>query len=494
MATLSPLPKLYFTGSDGLPLVGGKLYTYAAGTTTPLATYTDSSGGTANANPVILDSRGEASVWLDNSTYKFVLKDDTDALIWTQDNITNGTATSEYASQWLTSVSGTNAVVGSSTYSLAAYAAGLAFRFVPASINTGAVTLNINGLGAKNVLRAGGLALLPGHLQTGSVHTVVYDGTQFTLQNPSINPARVTVASHATTSAIWVASDEINFTGTETITDFPDAPKAGEWRRLICAGACVFTNNANIAVQGAANYTAAAGDIVTIHALTTTSFRVDVQAASQLPVVPNATTSVVGIVELATQTEVDEYTAGKVPTADLLKTNLLRNEQLFTATGTFTQPTGVTKVFVELAGGGGGGGSGNGGNYQAGGYGGFSSGWVTIAANQTVTIGAGGNGADAVNTNGSDGGTTSFGALISATGGGGGQAATAGANGTGSGGLLDLSYTSPTGLGVFAAPGAGGDAGAGGAQGIGSSNILTLGTQPSAKGGGGQGGYCIVRW
>ena len=46
--TLSPAPKLQFFGADGLPLVGGKLYTYAAGTSTPLATYTDSTGATAS--------------------------------------------------------------------------------------------------------------------------------------------------------------------------------------------------------------------------------------------------------------------------------------------------------------------------------------------------------------------------------------------------------------------------------------------------------------
>jgi hypothetical protein len=84
---LSPLPKLQFFGDDGNPLVGGKLYTYAAGTSTPLVTYTDSTGTTANTNPVILDSRGEANVWLSNASYKIVLKTSTETLIWTVDNI-----------------------------------------------------------------------------------------------------------------------------------------------------------------------------------------------------------------------------------------------------------------------------------------------------------------------------------------------------------------------------------------------------------------------
>jgi hypothetical protein len=87
MATISPQPKLQFFTANGEPLSGGKLYTYAAGTTTPLATYTDEGGLTPNANPVILNSRGEASVWLDNANYKFKLTSSTDVEIWTVDDI-----------------------------------------------------------------------------------------------------------------------------------------------------------------------------------------------------------------------------------------------------------------------------------------------------------------------------------------------------------------------------------------------------------------------
>jgi hypothetical protein len=88
---LSPSPKQQFFTAAGVPLVGGKLYTYAAGTSTPLATYQDSTGTVSNTNPVILDSRGEANVWLTPSdAYKFVLKDSAEVLIWTVDNINIG--------------------------------------------------------------------------------------------------------------------------------------------------------------------------------------------------------------------------------------------------------------------------------------------------------------------------------------------------------------------------------------------------------------------
>ena len=87
MATIAPQPKLQFFDANGDPLVGGRLYSYIAGTTTPQATYTDESGSTTNTNPVILDSRGEASVWFGAGTYKLALKTAADVDVWTVDNI-----------------------------------------------------------------------------------------------------------------------------------------------------------------------------------------------------------------------------------------------------------------------------------------------------------------------------------------------------------------------------------------------------------------------
>jgi hypothetical protein len=80
-----------FFDNNGVILSGGKLYTYAAGTTTPAATYTSSTGATAHTNPIILDSAGRVpsgEIWLtDGATYKFVLKNSSDVLIATYDNI-----------------------------------------------------------------------------------------------------------------------------------------------------------------------------------------------------------------------------------------------------------------------------------------------------------------------------------------------------------------------------------------------------------------------
>lgn len=82
----------FFTNS-GAPLTGGKIFTYAAGTTTPQASYTTSQGNVAWTNPIVLNAAGRVpsggEIWLtDGLIYKFLLKDANDVLIATYDNIT----------------------------------------------------------------------------------------------------------------------------------------------------------------------------------------------------------------------------------------------------------------------------------------------------------------------------------------------------------------------------------------------------------------------
>jgi len=82
-----------FFDNNGDPLSGGKLFTYAAGTTTPQATYTTVAGNVAHTNPIILDSAGRVpsggEIWLTNNvSYKFVLQTSASVLIATYDNIT----------------------------------------------------------------------------------------------------------------------------------------------------------------------------------------------------------------------------------------------------------------------------------------------------------------------------------------------------------------------------------------------------------------------
>ena len=90
-----------FFNNDGTVLSGGKLYTYAAGTTTPKVTYTTSAGNIAHSNPIILNSAGRVptgEIWLTVAQYKFVLNTSTDVLIASYDNI-SGIGAAEYQVQ-----------------------------------------------------------------------------------------------------------------------------------------------------------------------------------------------------------------------------------------------------------------------------------------------------------------------------------------------------------------------------------------------------------
>jgi len=76
--------------NNGVPLAGGLIYTYQAGTSTPLATYTDNGGTVANANPIVLDSAGRVpyEIWMFTGySYKFVIQSATATSIQTLDNL-----------------------------------------------------------------------------------------------------------------------------------------------------------------------------------------------------------------------------------------------------------------------------------------------------------------------------------------------------------------------------------------------------------------------
>ena len=88
--------------NNGVPLTGGLLYTYAAGTTTPAVTYTSNSGSIPNSNPIVLDAAGRVTdeIWLvEGSVYKFVLNNSNSTQIWQKDNISGiNDVTSQVAS------------------------------------------------------------------------------------------------------------------------------------------------------------------------------------------------------------------------------------------------------------------------------------------------------------------------------------------------------------------------------------------------------------
>lgn len=86
MASLFTAGKFQALNASGA-LSGALLYTYSAGTTTPLATYTNQGGASPNTNPVVCDSAGQADVWLSSAAYHMVLKTSAGVTVFDTDNI-----------------------------------------------------------------------------------------------------------------------------------------------------------------------------------------------------------------------------------------------------------------------------------------------------------------------------------------------------------------------------------------------------------------------
>lgn len=191
---ISPTPMQRFVDSNGNAMSGGLLFTYQAGTTTKFPTYTDSSGNTQNTNPIVLNQRGEASVWLvPTQSYKFVLSppNDTDpptSPIWTEDHIISpapaavGNMTDEKGSGGQPGfVNGVDFTAGTTTSLTLAnnYGSSANLWVVFDAAEQGADTFSLNGqtltfnapipVGTQKVYVKGGTSLSVGTPGTGAV-------------------------------------------------------------------------------------------------------------------------------------------------------------------------------------------------------------------------------------------------------------------------------------------------------------------------------------
>lgn len=194
-AVLSPLAKQQFFDSNGRPLVGGKLFTYIANTTTKQPTYVDSAGVNPNPNPVILDYRGEANLWVPpNVGYKYVLSPSTDTdppthPIWTVDNVVSSQLVTLYGG---VDTGVANAYVLNFVANFTAYQDGIVIYWIPSNTNTGPSTININGLGPVNLLNPNGSTLSANQLVAGQPATIIFKSGAFTLFAPQVGiPYRV---------------------------------------------------------------------------------------------------------------------------------------------------------------------------------------------------------------------------------------------------------------------------------------------------------------
>jgi hypothetical protein len=178
-ALLSPTPVQKFFDNNGAPAAGFSLYTYTAGTSTAAPTYVDATQTTQNANPIILNARGECNLWLPpNVAYKFALQDSLGNGIWSVDQVIN--------SQLLTLYGGVdtgtaNTYVLNYTANFQTLVDGIVIYFKAANTNTGPSTLNVNGLGVVSIIQQSGQPLVNGMIPGNTLVEVMYLGGNFYL-------------------------------------------------------------------------------------------------------------------------------------------------------------------------------------------------------------------------------------------------------------------------------------------------------------------------
>jgi hypothetical protein len=241
---LTPNAKQQFLDNNGKPAAGYKLFSYAAGTATKLATK-QSSAGADNANPTILDFRGEANVWIPpNVAYKFVFAPPTDTdppthAIWTVDQVVSSQLVTLYGG---VDTGGANAYILNFVSNFTAYQDGIVIYWVPANANTGASTINVNGLGPVNIINQNGSVLSAGQLIANQVAVIMYKGTGFQLLSSglastasqtlfvarrSVGAGNQVVTNNTTTTVIFDTEDVDQGANYNNATGVYTAPTAG---------------------------------------------------------------------------------------------------------------------------------------------------------------------------------------------------------------------------------------------------------------------------
>jgi hypothetical protein len=253
MASLSPVPVMRFFDANGLPLAGGKVYTFQAGTSIPLASYTDQTGMTPNSNPVILDSTGSAAIWLVGS-YKINVKDANDVQQpnYPVDNIYDiatqiGGAFGTIQNIWGgTSGGSPNIITLNPNPALTSIPVGQTIRFKVFQDNNAGSTINVNGLGDIAIRKSNGTILVPlseGDLKANMIAEIAYDGTQWQLTNPKTFSKSYDIASASTVNLSNANGSYVNITGNTDITSFGNS-SAGTVVIITFSGSLKLTYNA----------------------------------------------------------------------------------------------------------------------------------------------------------------------------------------------------------------------------------------------------------
>lgn len=187
--TVMPIPRVQWLDNNGLPCNGCLLDTFAAGTLTPLATYSDSALATPNANPVVADASGRMVVYLSATTYKFRLRTSAGVTLWTQDNIASTALGGSGVGTALVSLGGDPDVPVTAT----SFPSGTTFD----KAHAGTLIFNFNSGNLVGTYALEGMLLGNGGTVTAGL---------VNLSDGSPDTALVTIASASTTGARQISS------------------------------------------------------------------------------------------------------------------------------------------------------------------------------------------------------------------------------------------------------------------------------------------------
>lgn len=272
---LSPVFNEQTFDASGNPLVGGQIETYVAGTSTPLATYTTQSGTTQQANPIILNARGEPAnpIWLGaGQLYKFILKDSGGTLIRTIDNIGGVNDTSISVSEWVSS-GFTPTYISTVSFSVQGdkttdFAAGRRVR----STNSGGTVYST--VATSSYSSGTGLTTVTVRNDSGTLDAGLssVDVGILTPVNPSVPNSQAVrqamglgwgtdIASAATLDLTARTGNIVRITGTTTTTAVTLSKGDQVWCYAVAAWPLTY-NVTTMPIPGGSSYTCSAGDVV----------------------------------------------------------------------------------------------------------------------------------------------------------------------------------------------------------------------------------------
>lgn len=276
-----------FTDSSGKPLVSGKVYfgvQNADPTVSPITIFSDRELTVVISNPQILDALGRTTnkVWVPGR-YSMRVDDLNDVQIYQE--LDNGES-SDVGVTILENVSGANTITATAASTITVYEDKEQYTFTVAQVNTTAVTLNIDGVGAKSITKNHDQAILPGDFEEDQIVIVSYNSTDDVFEWVNQNLKTMTFyegtpVATATAPDIWVTDgNTFHFTGTTTVVDFADAPNIGARRTGIADAGFTLTHGSGIILEGSANIAIAAGDRIEVYADAVDAFRAWVTKAN----------------------------------------------------------------------------------------------------------------------------------------------------------------------------------------------------------------------